>query len=123
MAVPTRNPPSRKSSTPDGEIVLPPQPLPLTRLPLASSVKNFKPWPPHRCAVSSAPQTLLPERSQGVLGIPSPPLTSARSLGAEGFLHLVFLPQLRLLSTLLTWFLQMGGDSALDRKGTQLLWT
>lgn len=64
---------------PDGEIVLPPQPLPLTRLPLASSVKNFKPWPPHRCAVFSAPrpfQLFQPEWSQGVLGIHFP-LTSA----------------------------------------------
>lgn len=57
-----------------------PQPLPLTRLPLASSVKNFRPWPPHRCVASSAPrpfQLVLPEQSQGVLGIHSTSLTSA----------------------------------------------
>lgn len=65
---------------PDGGRVLPP-PLPLTRLPLASSVKNFRPWPPHHCVASSAPrpffQLVLPEQSQGGLRIHSTSLTSA----------------------------------------------
>lgn len=53
---------------PDGGTVLPPQPLPLTRLPLASSVKNFKPWPPHRCAVFLCAQTLPTVPARAVPG-------------------------------------------------------
>lgn len=67
---------------PDGGMVLPPPPLPLTRLPLISSVKkkNFRPWPPHHGVASSAPRPFrlsLPEQPQGVLGIHSTSLTSA----------------------------------------------
>lgn len=75
--------------------------LPLTRPPLASSVKNCRPWPPHHRATAPA---LCPRAApaHAVLGCPGGLTLLLRllpgGLGAKGFSHLTFPPQPHLVS-------------------------